>query len=339
MLEYRIRFIMLALVIVLSRQVGMVSAKTWHLEQGQDWKPLSAQSQDDKYLLDVAKIKRLVEAGQGRAVQEALNQLKKDFPEITGPDLDAFVEAEMLFCKGKYAKAAMSYDKFLAEYYHESELYKAALVRRFHIATAFLAGRKKTVLGVFKIKGYAEGKKIMEGISNQAGLDEPNGIGIKAAVAVAESLERRGKFNDAYLKWSEIWETGQIGKDALLGMARCRYAAYKGPKFDASVLMGQPFRGESYYGSAKGCYEEFKSQWPENAEEIDEILKEIDEKLAEKQFSIGRYYQKTGNKESAYHYYRMVIGDWPDSKAAEMAKQMMGAKGPPRNLHDEKVEK
>ena len=338
MLEYRIRFIMLALVIVLSRQIGMVSAKTWHLERGQDWKPLSTQSQDDKYLLDVAKIKQLVEAGQDMAVQESLHQLKKDFPEITGPDLDAFIKAEMLFCKGKYAKAARSYDKFLAEYYHESELYKAALVRQFHIGMAFLAGQKKTVLGVFKMKGYAEGKKIMERISNLAGLDDPNGIGIKAAVAVAESLERRGKFNEAYFKWSEIsdiWESGQIGKDVLLGMARCKYAAYKGPKYDASVLIGQPFSVES----AKGCYEEFKSQWPENTEEIDEILKEIDEKLAEKQFSIGRYYQKTGNKESAYHYYRMVIRDWPDSKAAEMAKQMMGAKGPSRNLHDEKVEK
>ena len=339
MLEYRIRFIMLALLTVLFRQVGMVSAKTWHLERGQDWKPLSTQSQDDKYLLDVAKIKQLVEAGQDRAVQEALNQLKKDFPEITGPDLDAFIKAEMLFCKGKYAKAARSYDKFLAEYYHESELYKAALVRQFHIGMAFLAGQKKTVLGVFKIKGYAEGKKIMEKISNLAGLDDPNGIGIKAAVAVAESLERRGKFNEAYLKWSEIWETGQIGGDALLGMARCRYAAYKGPKYDASVLIGQPFSVESYYDSAKGCYEKFKLRWPQNTEEIDEILKEIDEKLAEKQFSIGRYYQKTGNKESAYHYYRMVIRDWPDSKAAEMAKQMMSDKGPPRNLHDEKVEK
>ena len=339
MLEYRIRFIMLALITVLSQQVGMVSAKTWHLEQGQYWKPLSAQSQDDKYLLDVVKIKKLVEAGQGKAVQEALNQLKKDFPEIAGPDLDAFIEAEMLFCKGKYAKAARSYDKFLAEYYHESELYKAALVRQFHIATAFLAGRKKTVLGVFKIKGYAEGKKIMERVSNRAGLDDPKGIGTKAAVAVAESLERRGKFNEAYFKWSEIWETGQIGKDALLGMARCRYAAYKGPKYDASVLIGQPFGVESYYDSAKGCYEEFKSRWPKNVEEIDEILKEIDEKLAEKQFGIGRYYQKTGNKESANDYYRMVIRDWPDSKAAEMAKQIMSDKGPPRNLHDEKVEK
>ena len=339
MLEYRIRFIMLALLTVLFRQVGMVSAKTWHLERGQDWKPLSTQSQDDKYLLDVAKIKQLVEAVQDRAVQEALNQLKKDFPEITGPDLDAFIKAEMLFCKGKYAKAARSYDKFLAEYYHESELYKAALVRQFHIGTAFLAGQKKTVLGVFKMKGYAEGNKIMERISNLAGLDDPNGIGIKAAVAVAESLERRGKFNEAYFKWSEIWETGQIGGDALLGMARCKYAAYKGTKYDASVLIGQPFSVESYYDSAKGCYEKFKLRWPQNTEEIDEILKEIDEKLAEKQFSIGRYYQKIGNKESAYHYYRMVIRDWPDSKAAEMAEQMMSDKGPPRNLHDEKVEK
>jgi outer membrane protein assembly factor BamD (BamD/ComL family) len=41
--------------------------------------------------------------------------------------------------------------------------------------------------------------------------------------------------------------------------------------------------------------------------------------LAYKQFSIGRYYQKTGNEQSANLYYRMVLRNWPDSSAAKMA--------------------
>jgi len=134
---------------------------------------------------------------------------------------------------------------------------------------------------------------------------------------VVQSYERREKFTGAYHKWSEIssrWPTGQSGKNALLGMARCRHAAYKGPKYDASDLI-----------SAKSYYENFKLRYPEDAEEIDvdKILKQIDGQLAYKEFNAGQYYQGTGSKQSANLYYQMVVDNWPGSTAAEMAKLAM----------------
>jgi len=312
MLNGRMRFVIVLAAISLLSALSAVSAETWRLKQGRDWKAVSAKV-EDKYLLAVAQIKKLVNTGQTEAVREALDKLKKDFPEIAGPDLDAFIEAELLLSKGKFVKAVRGYDKFLAEY-PESELYEAALDRQFSIATAFLAGQKRRVLGVFKIKGYAEGEKVMERVSDRAG-DAP--IAIKAALAVAHNCEKRGKFADAYHQWSQIqlrWPTGRIGKDALLGMARCKHAAYKGPKYDASDLI-----------SAKSYYENFKLRYPRDAEDIDVDgkLKQIDEQLAYKQFSIGRYYQKTGNKQSANLYYQMVTDNWPGSTAAKMVEEAM----------------
>src|SRR4030042_228518 len=171
--------------------------------------------------------------GETKAVGQAINKLKKDFPGVVGPDLDAFMKAEMLFCDGKFTKAVWSYDKFLEDF-TTSKFYEAALDREFSIATAFLGGQKKRVLGVFTMRRYAEGIKVMEKISDRAG-GAP--IGVRAAVAVAEHYEKRRKFAEAYQKWSEIssrWPTGQIGKDALLNMARCKHAIYRGPKYDVS---------------------------------------------------------------------------------------------------------
>lgn len=307
------RVIVSAVVAVLSAVVAS-PAGTWRLERGRDWKPLSEQSREDKYLLAVAEIKKLVNTGQTQAVGEALDELKGEFPEVAGPDLDAFMEAEMLLCEGKFAKAVRSYNKFLAEH-PDSEFYEAALDRQFAIATAYLAGQKRSILSIFKIKGYAAGVRIMERISDRVGLDTV--IGSKAALAVAKSYERRKRFNEAYLKWSEIssqWETGQIGKDALLAKARCKYAAYRGSDYDASNLI-----------SARSYYENFKLRYLEDAEEIgvDKKLKQIDEQLADKQFSIGQYYQKTGNRQSANLYYEMVVRNWPNSMAAKMAKERL----------------
>ena len=317
MFRNRMRLVIVLVLILPLWSWPVISAKTWHLRKGQDFKALSTQSQD-KYLLAVAEIKKLVNTGQANAVRKALDKLKKDFPEIAGPDLDAFIEAEILFCKGKFAKAARAYDKFLVEY-PESGLYEAVLAKQFAVATAFLAGEKKPILKIFKIKGYAEGTKIMERISDQAGQAP---ISVKATVAVADSFERRGKFNEAYHKWSIVssrWPTGQTGKDALLAMGRCKHAAYKGPKYDVSNLI-----------SAKSYYENFSLRYPQDAEkfEIGKRLELINEQMALKQFRIGEYYQKTDNRQPANFYYQMVIDNWPGTIAAKMARTAMNEKKP-----------
>jgi len=256
---------------------------------------------------------------------------------LSAQNKDTFVKANTLLSKGKITKAARSYDKFLEGCNPESELYTAALERQFYIANEFLAGRKKQVLGVFKIKGYAEGEKIMERISERAGLDDPNGIGIKAAETLTESYQKRKRFDSAYHKWLEIFETyGRHHRDALLGMARCKHAAYEGPKFDASALIGRAFSENKPYDSAKGCYEDFKSQYPKDAQKlgVDEKLEQINEQLAYKDFRTGQYYQRTGNKQAANLYYQMVIRNWRGTKAAAMADEVLI-----RNLSSEKIKK
>jgi len=336
MIKHRIQSIILLIVVVLPWQIGLASTlrsrataedgsvDTWQLEQGREWKPAQAKD-EDKYLLVVARTEKLVSTGQTKALRKEWNKLKKQFPEIKEQDLDIFIKAELLFCDGKFTKAAQTYNKFLDKDYRESKLYDAALDRLFHIAEAFLAGRKKTVLGIFKIKGYAEGVKIMEKITDRAG-DSP--IAMQAALAVAKSYEERKMFNEAYLKWSEIswqWKTGLIAKQALLSMAQCKHAVYKGPKYDASSL-----------NNAKTYYQEFNLRYPEDAKElgVDRILAQIDEQLAYKQFSIGQYYQKTGNRLSANLYYDMVIQNWPESKPAGLAKDNLA-----KNLSSEKTKK
>jgi tetratricopeptide (TPR) repeat protein len=216
--------------------------------------------------------------------------------------LGLFVEAEILRCKGKFAKAARQYGKLLDQIPPESRFYLTALDRQFSIATAFMAGRKKPVLGVFKMKGYAEGIRIMDGINYRLGFEEP--LGIKAAVEVAKGYYERKKYDEAFYRWAEIRDQGkseQLHKDALLAMAQCRLAVYKGYEYDTSALIGRPLNPESYYDSAKSCYEKFRQQYPDDVNDfgIGQSLKEIDEKMALKQLKIGQYYQKTGNKLSA----------------------------------------
>lgn len=318
--DYRMRFVILAIAVVLSA-LSTASAGTWRLE-GRDFKAVSADS-EDKFLNAVAEAKKLVNTGQTKAARKAYDAIKKDFPEIAGPDFDLFIKAEIYYCKVEFNKAVRNYDKLLTEY-PKSRFREAALDRQFAMATAYLAGKKKKLLGFIKIKGYAEGIKIMEKIIDRVGLDTE--MGIEASVSIAESYEERNKFNEAYLKWWEIsleWEMGPVGRDALLGMARCKHAVYNKPPEHK-----RPFYDASCLSSAKSYYGRFKLLYPKDAKDIgvDEILSEIDEQLAYKQLSIGHYYQRTGKSQSANLYYDMVVNDWPGTKAAEEVKEMLAKK-------------
>lgn len=306
MSEYRIRIVKLTAAMLLIA-LSMASAG-------------ASADREDKFMEAVAEARKFVDTRSTTDAREAYDAIKADFAESAGPDFDIFVKAEIYYCKDKFSKAVRNYNKMLTEF-PKSKLSDAALEREFVIAKAYLAGRKKTLLGFIKIKGYAEGIKIMEKIAERVGLDTR--MGIDASFAVAENYEQRKKFNEAFLKWWEIsleWETGPVGRDALLGMARNKHAVYnKHPEYK------RPFYDSSCLSSAKSYYGRFKLLYPQDAREIgvDEILTEIDEQLAYKQLSIGRYYQRTGSIQSANLYFDMVVNDWPGSKAAEEAKELL----------------
>jgi outer membrane protein assembly factor BamD (BamD/ComL family) len=286
-------------------------AETWTLGQDEQWQAIS-ENPRARYLLEVSRLKELIDQGKTEELAAAIAKLKQDYPEIAGPDLDSYLEGDKAFAKGNFTKAVRAYDTFLVRY-PESPLYEAALDRELAIAQAYLTGHKKRILKVFRIRGYAEGVRVADKVIDRAG-DTP--IAVRASVVVAESFEKRAKYEDAYERWSQIfarWPTGETGKQALLAMARCKHAAYRGPNFDASNLL-----------SAKSYYENFRTRYPEDAKkyEIDKRLEQITEQLAYKEYTIAEYYERTGSEESSEIYCQMVEEQWPRSTGAKRAKDI-----------------
>jgi len=320
MLKHGIGFLGLAISVALSC-AGSATAETWRLKNGDQWESTAADPQE-RYLHAIAELKELVKSGNARDVKEALKQIKEEFPDRVSPDLDLFILGEMQYWRDRYGKALSQFEKMFKKY-PSSEFSAPALQREFDMAMAYLEGRKKTVLGFIKISGYAEGVEIMEKVSDRAGLDEPNGVGLRAAVAVAEHYEAAEKYLEAYLKWSEIasyWETGPIGKRALYRMAEDNLAAYDShapndrPNFDGSKLT-----------TAKTYYAKFMALYPQDAkqDEVPEKVRHIDEEMAYKQFTIGQFYRRTGKHQAATLYFDMVVRNWPQTEAGAMAKEAL----------------
>jgi hypothetical protein len=297
------------------------SAETWVLDNNQDLKTVSQQSQD-KFLKAVADVKMLVNTGQTSKAKKEFKALKAEFPEIAGPDLDLFIKAELLLSQKKLTRSAKTYDKLLSDY-PKSKLHDAAIEREFSIGKTFLAGRKKRFLGFIPISGYAEGIGIMEKVTDHAGINSQ--IGTEAAVAAATNYEQRHKYSESYLKWWEVssqWPSGEIGRQALLGMART-----KDEQYNQNPETKRAFYDSSSLRTARSYYEKFRAMYPTDPE-IPNIIKKLDEiyeQLAYKDLNVALFYRRTGNQTAANLYFEMVISDWPKSQAAQKAVEMVSS--------------
>jgi outer membrane protein assembly factor BamD len=299
-------YIVIFAVILFIMVPSALAGQTWKLQENQDLQLVSDTPQD-QFALEINYLKSIVDKGKADLISDQVNKIRKKYPKLVGKDLDAFAKGELAYAENDYPKAVREYDSFMKTY-PQSQFVNAALEREFTIGQAYLNGHKKTVLKVFKIKGYAEGEKVMDKVIEKAG-NIP--LAVKALTAIAESLEERGKYADAYDRWSQMssmWPTGETGKTALLSMARCKHAAYRGPDYDVSDLV-----------SAKSYYENFAKRYPEDAKkyEIEKRLAQITEQLAYKEYTIAEYYHRTGSDESSDMYCDQVLETWPDTTSAQ----------------------
>jgi tetratricopeptide (TPR) repeat protein len=287
--------------------------------------PLTSE-QRERLLAAVQSIGRLTDEGHDGAVRAGYKELAADLPQIARFDLKVFGDAEVHLAKKHYDHAAKSYKKMVDDY-PESELRGPALARLYQIGTYYLTGPVVLNLVIFKVRGYERGIKILDDVSEEVGLQDPNGLGVKAAVAVARIYEKQKKYEDAYLKWSEIaavWDKGPLGKESLLAMAQDKLSVFNAHK---------PKRRHLYDGSpltaSRGYYQKFQERYPEDANQMDVkgIVAQIDRDMAYKQLSIAEYYRRIHKTQAADLYLDMVIRTWPRTPAAQTAREILASQG------------
>ena len=283
--------------------------QTWVLDPQEGWQDLSELPEGDP-MAAISALRQQLSSGQRSEVLAALESLKVSYPHLAGDDMDAFIEAEKIYQAGRFGRAARLYKDFL-ETWPDSPFQPLAMERYFAIGTAFLQGEKRELLRIFRIPAFDDGVTIMRNIAEMTG-NAP--IALRALQVTAENQERRERYIEAYHTWAEIatrWPTGDVGRNALLRMARALHASYDGPDYDVSVLR-----------SAQSYFEQYIQRYPQKAEaiELSETLTLITEQLAYKAYETGFYYERVNNVAAAHHYYNSIIEQWPETSAARKAE-------------------
>ncbi len=257
----------------------------------------------------------IIDLAEGRPKQarSRLKEWLKKYPDSPrrSDAMVALADAELAL--GNRMKAYRQYEKALEQYPNlESE--ERIARNEFAIGVAFLSGVKQKVLGIFRFPAQEEGLDILDKVVLRA----PGATLAEDAIkAKADYYFRTGRFELAeaeYARLAQEFPRGRYTRLALLMSAQSAIARFPGVRFDESALL-----------EARERFLVFDDRYPEHAEQenVDSLVRRIDETMAEKHLTIGKWYSRQKHPTSASVYYQKVVDRWPESAAASEARNRL----------------
>lgn len=192
-----------------------------------------------------------------------------------------------------------------------------ALRRELIVAEMFLfKGVKQWVWGgILRLPATDEALDMLNRLIDQRAPGSP--LAEQALRLKAEYHYNAGEFIEAeadYARLARDFPRGRYERLALLRSADAAFAGFAGIDYDDRPLL-----------EADERYRRYAAQYSESAaaEGVAQRLERIRENRAEKEFRIGRFYERTKRPKAAAHYYRFVLANWADTTAARDARDRL----------------
>lgn len=209
----------------------------------------------------------------------------------------------------------------LLEDWPTSPLADRAIRKEMNIAEMLLfKDRKRRIWkGLFWVSGEEEALQMLDRIIDQWAPDTPT-----AELALRRKADyhyMNGEFEEsesAYKRLMREFPRGRYHKIAMLRSGQSALARFPGVEFDEADLL-----------EAEVYFRDFMNAYPRDAEEhrIPQQLSGINERLAEKEYTIARFYERTRALDAAVFYYRYVVDAYPATVWASQAQGRLAALG------------
>ena len=282
------------------------------------WNPKSGKWSNPKYAVKPTPKEQLVYA-QAVFSDKKYKDAREEFKRLIQYFPKSVEAAEAQFYLGlcgeaedNYYQAYLDYQKMI-EMYPFSERIQEAIGKEYKIADEFMSGKKRKAMGVAlpvenpAIEIY---KKVVD--------NSPYGtLAASAQYKLGLVLKGAGRYFEAEDEFNKVisaYPDSEWVSAAKFQIASCKASVSKSPDYDQESTR-----------EAKSKFEEFVREHPdaELSKEAVENLKGLEEKEAESNFEIGRFYEKRKIPESAKIYYNTVIEKFPKSPWAAKAQERL----------------
>jgi outer membrane assembly lipoprotein YfiO len=267
---------------------------------------------------DLADIRSLIDSGQNARAIKAVDKVLLAHPSSSAREEAMNLAGQARMNQGRYWDAYDWFERQLANY-PNGVFFDRALDREFTIARAFLQGRRRRAMKIFRVSARDDGIDILMRIAaHSPGSD----LAERALLQVADYHYDRREYPEAIAVYDEFAKSHpRSGRRAyaMLRSARASLLTFRGIKWDETPLLDASVR-----------FRVFARAYPAQAkrENIAGILAEIRQTLAHKVFYSGTFYERTNSPRSAVFYYRKVLREYPDSQWANDARQRLDRLAP-----------
>lgn len=261
----------------------------------------------------LALIRKLLRDKEPRKALKSAERFLSTYPNSADREEAMLLGGQAEMGRGRYYQAFEWFEKLLAEF-PAGRYYEWALTREFEVAEAFLAGKKRVVLKVFRMPAVDDGLEILLRIAEHA---PGTAMAEKALMRIAEHHNSRGEYIravEAYDRFVEMFPKSEQAGYAALQAARASLAQFKGVEYDDTPLL-----------EAEQRFRSFSEKYPAEAdrENVSETLRHISETRASKLYATGDYYRRSGRSRSAAYYYRLVMKEFPETDWAARAEETL----------------
>lgn len=278
---------------------------------------------------DLLEIERLISEGKVRKAEKKVEKyLKKHKSADRKRAIALLLAGDCAFSRGRF-DTAHRYYKELIDHYPNSREYALAIRKDLEIAKGWLSGKKRFILGFIPVSAVDEAIEILDMIEQ---LCSGYRIAEVAVKLKADYYYKVGNFElalEEYRKLSRMAGKPEYRQYALRRAGIAALANFPGVEFDDTPLL-----------DALAIYNEYLNDFPQiDREQIEEIIKQIEDRLAYKEYTIGRFYRRIGRPLAAKHYFEYVINQWPNTLWAEKSQLELEKMGFIEASSDEKTKK
>jgi outer membrane assembly lipoprotein YfiO len=307
----------LVLALVIGGPVANAQAEAQLVWNGKEWvSPTPAEPGTPEG--DLAILRQMVDDGQNKRVVKAVEEFLVSHGESPACEEAMNLAGQSLINQGRYWDAYKWYERQISTY-PNGAFFERALDREYLIADAFVNGRKRRAMKIFRVSADLDGVDMLMRISTHC---PGTPIAERALLRVADFHFSRGEYPEAVACYEDFMKSHPLSehrKFAMLQVARAYLLSYRGVKWDSTPLL-----------DARKRYQLFAQAYPHDAEKenVEGILEEIRLGLAQKVYATGRFYERTKHPRAAAFYYRKTIAEYPDTHWANSARGRLDMLGP-----------
>ncbi len=272
---------------------------------------------------DLELARSLLARGEYKHARRAFKRWFKVYPESSrwGQALfyaaDTEVAAEQAKARSGDMMKAYEWYEELIEGWAGTELADRAIRRELNIAELFLRKKYKQKLwgGMLWLSATEEALMMLDRVIDEWAPRTP--IAEQALRIKADYHFEHGEFEEAEMAYARLGRDFPRGRYHRLAMRRSGESAlarFPGVEFDDADLL-----------EAEVYFQEYMKLYPLPAanDQVPQTLARIDESRARKDYTIGRYYERTDKIRAAAYYYRVVLDSWPATTWAAKAEHRL----------------